>query len=80
MLVLPLQFPLPTAENIAASLDMGSVITSVSLTAIGAVLDYCLARPLATIRKILLMNFMPIPVRYWRNKWHRSVNLLLHLH
>ncbi len=45
MLVLPLQFPLPAAENIAASLDMGSVITSVSLTAIGAVLDYCLARP-----------------------------------
>ncbi|ECF6984364.1 pathogenicity island 2 effector protein SseF, partial [Salmonella enterica subsp. enterica] len=44
MLVLPLQFPLPAAENIAASLDMGSVITSVSLTAIGAVLDYCLAR------------------------------------
>lgn len=40
-----LQFPLPAAENIAASLDMGSVITSVSLTAIGAVLDYCLARP-----------------------------------
>ncbi len=22
------------------------------------------------------MNFMPIPVRYWRNKWHRSANLL----
>ncbi|EAZ5329669.1 type III secretion systems effector SseF [Salmonella enterica] len=44
-LVIPLQFPLPAAENIAASLDMGTVITSVSLTAIGAVLDYCLARP-----------------------------------
>ncbi|EGX8130745.1 pathogenicity island 2 effector protein SseF, partial [Salmonella enterica subsp. enterica serovar Infantis] len=44
-LVIQLQFPLPAAENIAASLDMGSVITSVSLTAIGAVLDYCLARP-----------------------------------
>lgn len=44
-LVIPLQFPLPAAENIAVSLDMGTVITSVSLTAIGAVLDYCLARP-----------------------------------
>ncbi|EHW2359611.1 pathogenicity island 2 effector protein SseF, partial [Salmonella enterica subsp. enterica serovar Kentucky] len=43
-LVIQLQFPLPAAENIAASLNMGSVITSVSLTAIGAVLDYCLAR------------------------------------
>lgn len=45
-LVIPLQFPLPAAENIAPSLDMGTVITSISLTAIGAVLDYCLARPL----------------------------------
>lgn len=43
-LVIPLLFPLPAAENIAASLEMGTVITSASLTAIGAVLDYYLAR------------------------------------
>lgn len=41
---MPSLFPLPVAENIAASLEMGTVITSASLTAIGAVLDYCLAR------------------------------------
>ncbi|EDY9311029.1 type III secretion systems effector SseF [Salmonella enterica] len=45
-LVIPLQSPLPVAGDIAASLDMGTVISSASLTAIGAVLDYCLARPL----------------------------------
>ncbi|EOX8444297.1 type III secretion systems effector SseF [Salmonella enterica] len=44
-LVISLQLPLPAAESIVVSLDMGSVSTSVSLTAIGAVLDYCLARP-----------------------------------
>ncbi|EKH2048360.1 type III secretion systems effector SseF [Salmonella enterica] len=44
-LVIPIQFPLPAADNIAASLVMGTVITSASLTAIGAVLDYCRVRP-----------------------------------
>ncbi|MBA3111589.1 type III secretion systems effector SseF [Salmonella enterica] len=43
-LAMPSLFPLPVAENIAASLEMGTVITTASLTAIGAVLDYCLAR------------------------------------
>lgn len=43
-IVMPLVFPPLAAKNIAASLAKGSVSTSVCLTAIGAVLDYCLAR------------------------------------
>ncbi len=71
MLVLPLTVSTAHAEKYSSLWTWGGNY-SVSLTAIGAVLIIACPPPSwRTIRKNLLMNFMPIPVRYWRNKWHR---------
>ncbi len=60
---------LPAAENMAASLVYGGVVHSVSLTAIGAVLDYYL--PPTKCDQENSVDELYASVRCG-NKWHRS--------